>query len=116
MNPVGRPSETDGNGEVIEKKVININVPVKLIEFLKKNDINRSKLFTGCCKKLFDNEICPRCYGFNVTEKPVGIECLDCNEWIKMKACPNCNTQYQPHYNMFVHKDGISGCQDCLEG
>ena len=44
MAEVGRPSEVDGNGEIIEKKVVNINVPVKLIAFLKEKEINRSKI------------------------------------------------------------------------
>ena len=35
MSGVGRPSEIDGNGNVIEKKVVNVNIPVKLIKFLK---------------------------------------------------------------------------------
>ena len=116
MAEVGRPSEVDGNGEVIEKKVININVPVKLIAFLKENNINRSKLFSESCKKLYDNEICPRCYSSDLHRKPVGIECMDCNQWIKMHNCRNCNSQYQPEYNMFVFRDGSQGCQDSLGG
>ena len=33
MAEVGRPSEVDGKGEVIEKKVVNVNIPGKLIKF-----------------------------------------------------------------------------------
>ena len=60
MAEVGRPSEIDGKGNVIEKKVVNINVPIKLIAFLKDKEINRSKLFTECVKKLYENKICPK--------------------------------------------------------
>ena len=116
MAGVGRPSEIDGSGEVIEKKVINVNVPVKLIKFLKEKGINRSELFTESVRKLFDNIICPKCYGADgISEGACGIQCYDCDIWIKMYNCENCNAKYQPHYNMFVQKDDIHGCQDCLE-
>ncbi len=117
MTGVGRPSEIDGSGEIVEKKVVNINVPVKLIAFLKDKEINRSKLFTECVKKLYENKICPKCYTGDVTvlaKGYCGIQCYDCNIWIKMFNCPNCGNQYQPHYNMFRQEGDIHGCEDCL--
>ena len=116
MAEVGRPSEIDGNGNVIEKKVVNVNIPVKLIAFLKEKGINRSKLFTESVRKLYENEICPKCYGADgISKGACGIQCYDCDIWIKMFPCKNCDTMYQPHYNMFVQKDDIHGCQDCLD-
>ena len=43
---VGRPAETDPDGAVITKSLVNVTIPTKLAEFLKKAGINRSKLFT----------------------------------------------------------------------
>ena len=120
MAEVGRPSEIDGNGNVIEKKVVNVNVPVKLIKFLKEKNINRSKLFTESVRKLYDCEICPRCYGGDgINKGACGIQCHDCDIWIKMFDCENCGTQYQPHYNMFnqLSNDSnvvVKGCWDCM--
>ena len=118
MAEVGRPSEIDGKGNVIEKKVVNVNIPVKLIAFLKKEGINRSKLFTEVVKKLYENDICPKCYTGDKTvlaKGYCGIQCYDCDIWIKMFNCINCGSQYQPHYNMFVQDGETLGCQDCLE-
>ena len=115
MAGVGRPSEIDGSGNIIEKKVVNINVPVKLISFLKEKEINRSKLFTACVRKLYNQEICPKCYGADgISKGACGVQCYDCNIWILMFNCQNCGAKYQPHYNMFVQKDKLEGCQDCL--
>lgn len=121
MTTVGRPSEIDGNGNVIEKKVVNVNIPVKLIKFLKEKNINRSKLFTESVRKLYQAELCPKCYGSDGIQKPVcGIRCDDCDIWIKMNNCPSCNTPYQPHYNMFNNDwdkktdKPIYGCWECM--
>ena len=117
MSGVGRPSEIDGSGEIVEKKVVNINVPVKLIAFLKDKEINRSKLFTECVRKLYLNEICPKCYGADgISKGACGIQCHECKVWIQMFDCKNCGEKYQPHYNMFVQKGKKIGCQDCLGG
>ena len=43
---VGRPPETEPDGTVISKSLVNVTIPSKLAEFLKKAGINRSKLFT----------------------------------------------------------------------
>ena len=117
MAEVGRPSEIDGKGNVIEKKVVNINVPIKLIAFLKDKEINRSKLFTECVKKLYENKICPKCYTGDTSvlaKGACGIQCYNCNIWIKMFNCENCGSQYQPHYNMFAQDGDTHGCWDCL--
>ena len=120
MSGVGRPSEIDGDGNVIEKKVVNVNIPVKLIKFLKDKKINRSKLFTESVRKLYNNEICPKCYGADgISKGACGVQCYDCNIWIKMFDCENCGKKYQPHYNMFNQLSNesnvvILGCWDCL--
>ena len=122
MAEPGRPSEIDGKGNVIEKKVVNVNVPVKLIAFLKEQNINRSKLFTEVVKKLYENEICPKCYTGDKTVLATGhcgIQCYDCDIWIKMFNCDNCGSQYQDHYNMFAQLSNdsnviVKGCWDCM--
>ena len=119
MAEVGRPSEIDGKGNVIEKKVVNVNIPVKLIKFLKEKQINRSKLFTECVRKLYNQEICPKCYGADgISKGACGIQCYDCDIWIKMFNCENCGEQYQDHYNMFATMQMETfvkkGCWDCL--
>ena len=117
MTGVGRPSEIDGSGEIVEKKVVNVNIPVKLIEFLKKKGINRSELFSKSIRKLYEKELCPKCYGGEgVINTHVGIKCLPCSYWIALNPCPNCEAQYQPHYNMLKQfPDGKVGCEQCVE-
>lgn len=115
MAEVGRPSEVDGKGEVIEKKVVNVNIPVKLIKFLKEKNINRSKLFTEYVRKLYRMKICPKCYGADgISKGACGIRCYECDIWIRMFNCENCGSQYQEHYNMFVQDGDTLGCEDCL--
>ena len=121
MSGVGRPSEIDGNGNVIEKKVVNVNIPVKLIKFLKEKKINRAQLFTESVRKLYEGELCPKCYGGDGIENPIcGTRCDHCDYWIKMNRCQNCDSQYQEHYNMFNQgwdketDKPIFGCWDCL--
>jgi hypothetical protein len=115
MTGVGRPSEIDGSGNIIEKKVVNVNIPVKLIKFLKEKEINRSQLFTECVRKLYNDEICPKCFGADgIAKGACGIQCYDCKIWIKMFNCENCDTQYQPHYNMFQQDGDKLGCWDCM--
>ena len=117
MSGVGRPSEIDGDGNVIEKKVVNVNIPVKLIKFLKEKNINRSKLFTESVRKLYEKELCPKCYGRDgIINTDVGIKCVPCSYWIVLSRCKNCEAQYQPHYNMLKQfPDGKIGCEECVE-
>jgi len=110
---VGRPSKTDSTGNVIESKTINVNVPVKLVKYLKDLKVNRSQMFTKVVTDMHNGEICPSCYtrGENT---PVGIQCVNCYEnyyrrfkeiktfWLKFHKClnPDCNEIYS-HDNLF---------------
>jgi len=102
--------------------LVNVTIPTKLANFLKEKGINRSKLFTEVVKKRYNDEICTRCYGENISTTKVGAYCLDCNQhhagptvWLKMNNCENCGRAYQVGYNMFAHtKEVENGCNECL--
>ena len=127
---VGRPPEVDKDGKVISKTLVNLTIPVKLKEFLDKHVKNRSEFFTKMVTMLYIGEICPKCYSDNLRDVPVGIECIDCNIWIKLKDCPKCNARYDPratvsqglaldvpnpHYNPFSNDNDLKqGCSKCM--
>ena len=125
MNKVGRPPELDSNGNPIPKSLVNVTIPTKLANFLKEKGINRSKLFTEIVSKMYHDEICPKCYSEDLTNSMVGLFCESCylnkrlrdsnKYWIKFNQCENCNSDYQPPYNVFRQsKDILKGCNDCI--
>ena len=125
MNSVGRPPELDSKGEPVQKSLVNVTIPSKLADFLKKKGINRSKLFTDVVRKMYNNELCPRCYGEDLHQGLVGIWCADCEpaayrshstfHWVVLHNCDNCGSKYDPPYNMFANTKEISkGCWDCI--
>jgi hypothetical protein len=124
MAPVGRPPEVDSEGNAVLKCLVNVTIPTKLANFLKEKGINRSKLFTEIVGKMYNKELCPRCYNETVTETLLGWYCEHCakhksfNNEIKhiaLKECQNCETEYHPPYNMFAQSKEIEkGCWDCI--
>jgi len=121
---VGRPEKTDSEGNTIVTKVVGVNVPIKLLEFLKENRVNRSKLFTQVASWLYHDQICDTCYT-KLTETIVGFSCPKCaaKYWERTKTtktfwkcfnlCPNCDKSYSPE-NLFAQsKQGLDGCQSC---
>ena len=48
--------------------LINCTIPVKLRDFLKENGINRSQLFREAALKMYEHEICPKCYGYDIID------------------------------------------------
>ena len=124
MASVGRPPEVDKQGNVIQKSLVNVTIPTKLASFLKEKGINRSKLFTDCVKKLYEGEICSKCYSDKIQTTMIGTYCRDCNgnpnrpiTWLTLGFCENCGKEYQPGYNMFAQpKDRAfeKGCFDCV--
>jgi len=119
MAKVGRPPAVDKHGVVIQKSLVNVTIPTKLANFLKEKGINRSKLFTEVVKKMYEEELCPKCYGENLISTAVGTWCDDCEtelgrKWIKMNNCKNCRSKYQEGYNMFAQSKTLHGCQDCI--
>jgi len=133
---VGRPAKTDSTGNVIESKTINVNVPVKLVEFLKDQKVNRSEMFTKVVTDMYDGKICPNCYSEGEIG-PVGVQCITCYNnfyrrtgdtrtfWLKFNKClnPDCDEMYN-HDNLFAtyldpedEKSGLfnplKGCQTC---
>jgi len=120
MAKVGRPPAVDKHGVVIQKSLVNVTIPTKLANFLKEKGINRSKLFTEVVKKMYEEELCPKCYGKNLISTAVGTWCDDCDrgglgrKWIKMNNCKNCQRKYQVGYNMFAQSKTLHGCQDCI--
>ena len=98
---VGRPPEVDKDGKVISKTLVNLTIPVKLKEFLDKHIKNRSEFFTKIVTMLYIGEICPKCYSDDyISKAPVGIECTDCDIWIKLNDCSNCGTRMDPRKTM----------------
>jgi len=120
MAKVGRPPAVDKHGVVIQKSLVNVTIPSKLANFLKEKGINRSKLFTDVITKLYNEELCPKCYGENLISTLVGTWCHDCEgalgrNWIKLNNCKNCGSKYQPGYNMFTQSKKLEyGCEDCI--
>lgn len=95
MPKVGRPPERDSEGNVISKSLVNVTIPTKLRDFLSKNEINRSKLFTSVVSRMYIYQICPKCYSEEVVNGVMAITCEDCSTVIKYKNCSECNTMYQ---------------------
>jgi len=136
---VGRPAKTDSIGNIIESKTINVNVPVKLVEFLKDQKVNRSELFTNVVTDMYNGKICPRCYSKGEIG-PVGIQCVTCSNnyskqtggeirtfWLKFHHClnPECDKMYSQDNLFATYNDPddvalgltnpVKGCQVCLE-
>ena len=125
MSSVGRPPELDSQGEVVQKSLVNVTIPSKLANFLKRKRINRSKLFTDVVIKMYKKELCPRCYGEDIHKGLVGIWCADCEpasyrvqgnfHWIHFFNCENCGRKYNPPYYMFTQsKEILKGCFECI--
>ena len=121
---VGRPEKTDSEGKRIITKVVNVNAPVKFLEFLKENGVNRSELFTKVAASYYAKEICNVCYS-KLESTGVGAYCQPCGTqyWQRTKSsktfwkvfndCPNCEESYS-HENLFAQtKQGLNGCQKC---
>ena len=115
VKQVGRPPERDSEGNVISKSLVNVTIPTKLRDFLSKNKINRSKLFTRVVTMLYYHLICPKCYETNVVDNPMAIRCEDCDMVIKYHNCSQCNEQYNKK-NLIEAIKGSSefGCESCL--
>ena len=95
VKQLGRPAERDSQGNIISKCLVNVTIPTKLKNFLAKNEINRSQLFTRVVTMLYCHAICPKCYSDNVTDGIMGIRCDDCEKVIKYNNCSQCKTPYQ---------------------
>jgi len=136
---VGRPAKTDSTGNVIESKTINVNVPVKLVEFLKEMQVNRSEMFTKVVSDMYDGLICPRCYSEGESG-PVGVQCVTCSNnyskqtggeirtfWLTFHKClnPDCIKMYSEDNLFATYNDPddvalglvnpVKGCQSCLK-
>ena len=126
-NPVGRPEKTDSDGNRIVTKVINVNVPVKFIEFLKENGINRSALFTKVASSFYHKEICNVCFS-KLQETKIGKQCEECAHqyylktnglietfWKQFYNCPECQEPYSHENTFALTKQGLQGCLECQE-
>jgi len=135
---VGRPAKADSTGNIIESKTINVNVPVRLVEFLKETKVNRSEMFTNVVTNMYNGLICPRCYTKGDIG-PVGVQCVTCSNnyskrtgeirtfWLKFHHClnPECDKMYSIDNLFATYNDPddvalglvnpVKGCQVCLE-
>ena len=121
MTPVGRPPEVDSEGKQVLKCLVNVTIPTKLANFLKEKGINRSKLFTEIVGKMYNKELCTRCYNETVEETLLGWHCSHCENYFKVKKiieykqCENCEKSYNIPYNMFAQsKKILKGCWECI--
>ena len=120
---VGRPPQVDSEGNRIDKTLINLTIPVTLKNFLDKHVKNRSEFFTKMVTMLYIGEICPKCYSDSYLSKvPIGTECTNCDIWINLNDCPNCNTRYDPrqHVGMNINPHfnpahGSKQCSKCMQ-
>ena len=131
---VGRPPETEPDGTVVSKSLVNVTIPSKLAEFLKQNGINRSKLFTRICTMLYLSEICRFCFSTTIIDTFTGSKCESCESWLTFKTCENCGSDYDmrkdifdkknrgllpsanPNYNHFCQtKKILKGCTHCCK-
>jgi hypothetical protein len=105
MKSVGRPPQIDKNGEHIVRTTINISVPVKLLEFLKREGIKRSELFTSVVTQMHEDKICPKCYTLDVFKSGMGIRCNGaCSRYqpyfYKRNKCPQCKCEFASPGNL----------------
>jgi len=114
VKQLGRPAEIDSEGNKISKSLVNVTIPTKLRDFLSKNNINRSQLFTRVVTMLYCNAICPKCYEEHITDGIMAIRCDNCDVVIKYKNCSQCGEQYNKK-NLVESIKGSSefGCQGC---
>ena len=120
---VGRPPQTDADGNRIDKTLINLTIPVTLKNFLDKYVKNRSEFFTEQVTKLYIGLICPKCYSDeSIHDSPAGTECDNCNIWIKLNDCPNCGTRFDPREYVGVDRNphfnpahGSKQCSKCMQ-
>ena len=96
------------------KCLVNCTIPVKLRDFLKEHNINRSELFRKAALRTVEGKICPYCYNNKVDNVPKGLICRDCDKWLKFNRCPLCKAK---HNLMSGVRDinGKIGCDACPE-
>ena len=117
----GRKPLKDPGGEVIEKKVCNMTIPRNLYNYLKENNISRSKLFTEMAKDIFAGKINPCCFKDGVKETIHGTFCIHCSNppyrhtWLDIKFC-SCGHQFTIQSDRNMKHYGKVGCYraDCL--
>ena len=120
---VGRPPQTDADGNRIDKTLINLTIPVTLKNFLDKYVKNRSEFFTEMVTKMYIGLICPKCYSDeSINEVPVGTQCDNCNIWLRLNDCPNCGTRFDPREYVGVDRNphfnpahGSKQCSKCMQ-
>lgn len=107
LMPAGRPKQIEG------ACLINCTIPVKLRDFLKEHNINRSELFRKAALQMYEHQICPRCYSTNIIDEYKGKICRDCSKWLVQRACPDCDVLWTPDRNGQKYEDRII-CNDCF--
>lgn len=106
--PAGRPKEIEG------ACLINCTIPVKLRDFLKEHNINRSELFRKAALQMFEHQICPKCFSYDIADTYKGKICRNCDKWLVQKECPICEIPFTPDRHGTPYQDKII-CNDCFK-
>ena len=113
------------------KCLVNCTIPVKLRDFLKEHNVNRSELFRTAALQYYDLKICPYCYSHDIKETPKGWRCdpplsrkeyyttdkvggFGCGKWLKFKRCDLCEAAHTPKSGIHA-VNGQIGCDQCPE-
>ena len=102
------------------KCLVNCTIPVKLRDFLKEHNVNRSELFRTAALQYYDLKICPYCYSHDIKETLKGWICQSedynsgCGKWLKFKNCELCDALHTPKSGA-VSVEGKVGCDLCPE-
>jgi len=126
MAKVGRPLQRDINGNEITKCLLNVTVPVELANYLRRENIPRSELFTKVVTQMHKGNICSRCYSIDVVTGIAGNYCNECTKrsagyptpvYYHYNNCNVCGSDYRPGHNNAIAIKGTDdfGCQRCQD-
>jgi tRNA U54 and U55 pseudouridine synthase Pus10 len=93
--------------------LVNCTIPVKLRDYLKELGINRSELFRKAALDLYEHKICTQCYGKKIADTYKGKFCRDCDHWLLVKRCLDCDELYSKKLHGMEYEGRII-CHNCF--
>jgi len=93
--------------------LVNCTIPVKLRDYLKEKGINRSELFRKAALQMYEHEVCSKCYGNEIADTYKGKFCRDCNHWLLVKRCLDCDELYSRERHGMEYENRII-CTNCF--